>query len=217
MSKRCIMYFLVLGGLLSVLLINTAAGQSEFTRGKFSFGGGLGIFQGTGEWTDHRYAPGVKQFSRGFAAEVMVEYGFARWGGIAATFGGGDLGTGEWVDFSRSLGDNITASAQMYHFSLTFRPYLLYRARDILKMDFGVGGFFPSGNESFLFFAYDYTFLYDRFSMVSGIEYCHFVKPNLALAARIEFIYADGAVEYADGLTQNAIGFPMTIGIRFYP
>jgi hypothetical protein len=182
-----------------------------------SFGAGFGVFQPMGEWTDHVYAPGVKQFSQGITGEFFVEYQLGTWGGFAFSAGGAKLGTGDWVDYARLQGDDVRASAHMYHYSFIFRPYLWYRPEFIIKLDFGLGGFYPHGNESFSFFSYDYSFLQNRFAVVSGIEYCRFFNPTLALAVRIGFIYADSGVEFADGLTQNTWGFPLTVGIRFYP
>jgi hypothetical protein len=202
---------------ISLLLTTCVIGQTEKEHGKLSFGAGVGLFQPMGTWTDHLYAPGVKQFSRGFTAEFFAEYQLGCWGGVAITIGGAKLGTGEWTDYVRSQGDDITASAHMYHYSILFRPYLWYRQDHILKLDFGFGGFNPQGNESYMFFSYDYTFLQNKFAAVAGIEYCRFFSPTLALALRLGFIYADGGVAFADGLTQNTMGMPLTIGIRFYP
>lgn len=209
---------ILLSGLLMVLFWTTgAAGQAEQAHGKFSIGAGIGVFQPMGDWTDHRYAPGVDQFSRGFLGEGIIEYQFGTWGAAAAFFSGSSLGVGDWEDYAQSMGDDVTANAHMYHYGVLFRPYLLYRPAHIVKLDFGIGVFQAKGNESFLYFSYDYTFLQDKASLITGIEYSRFFNRNLAISVRVGFLFADGGVNFADGFTQNVMGLPVTVGIRFYP
>jgi len=224
---RYIYRMMLWGAAVMVLLAAVAAGQDVITeqadtpteqiRGRFSFGGNIGAFAPKGDWAEHRYGQGVKQFSRGLFIEGILEFEIAKWGGLAITFGGGGLGTGDWVDYAASQDDEVTASARMYLFGFLFRPYLLNRPNQILKLDVGGGSISPSGSESFNNISYDYDFLYSRFVFITGLEYCHFFKPQLAVALRVGLLYADGGVQYSDGLTHSIYGMPLTIGIRFYP
>lgn len=196
---------------------STAAARPERTHGKFSLGGGIGVFQPVGSWADHRYAPGINQFTRGFTAEAVLEYQLADWVGLGGVIGGGGLGTGEWVDYAASMGSDVTASAKMFYLAALVRLYLLNRPKYMLKLDLGGGTFGPTGQESYLYFTYDYNFLKSQGLALIGLEYCLFVKPKLALAGRASlFIAADG-VEYADGLKRTIYGLPITVGLRFYP
>jgi len=189
------------------------------SRGRFSFGANIGTFEPRGDWADHPYAKGVKQFSRGLFMEGIIEFEVAKWGGFALSFGGCGLGTSDWVDYAASQDDQITASARMYLFGVYFRPYLLNRPTGILKLDVGCGSLSPSGSENYndLHISYDYDFLKSGLVLITGFEYCHFFKPNLAVALRAGLLYADGAVEYADGPKHSIFGMPLTVGIRFYP
>lgn len=196
---------------------STAAARPERTHGKFSLGGGIGVFQPVGRWADHRYAPGINQFTRGFMFEGVLEYELADWVGLGGVIGGGPLGTGEWVDYAASRGDDVRASARMFYLAGLVRLYLLNRPKYMLKLDLGGGTFGPSGQENFLGFSYDYDFLKSRGLALLGLEYCLFVKPKLALTGRSCFLMATDGVEYADGLKNTIYGFPVTIGIRFYP
>ena len=205
------------GLIVAVFLAAGVAGQTEKPRGKFSIGAGAGIFQPLGGWADHRYAPGINQFTTGFALEFIVEYQLASWMGLAVTGGGGSLGTGEWVNYAQSLGDDITASAMMYDFSLLIRPYVLQRPAHVVKLDVGIGCFSPRGSETFQYFSYDYSFLKNGFAFVFGAEYCWFFKPKLALACHVGLTYTDCGVKYADDFSKAVMGMPLTIGIRFHP
>jgi hypothetical protein len=188
----------------------------ERLRGKFSLGAAGGIFLPVGSWADHRYAP-VKQFTGGFMIEFILEYQVGSWAAFAITGGGGGLGTDEWVNYAWSQNDEITSTARLYQFTFLFRPYVLQRPKHLLKLDFGVGIFAPYGNESFQYFSYEYTFLQDKMSFITGIEYCLFIKPKFALAARANLVYVGSGIKYADEYSQSVMGLPMTIGIRFYP
>jgi hypothetical protein len=180
-----------------------------------SFGIGAGYFFPFGDWTKHRFA-GVDQFGGGIAVDMDFEWRVVPRLGLAMNAGYVRLGVGEWEDYAAAQGDDVDASAQMLNFGILVKPYLWFNDRQSLKLDLGLGVFFPDGKETFDDITYDYDFLKTKLGVSIGLEFDHSFNRNVALQIKASCVLVPSGVEYADGLSYTITGAPITVGLRYY-
>lgn len=204
--------FLILGFVMSLMLTASVSAHTRTT----SLGLEVGYFFPVGDWKEHRYATGADQFRGSVAAGLDLEVRLFQSVGVAANIGYLRLGVGDWEKYAANRGDIVDASASMVHVGVLIKPYLWMDRYNVVKLRLGASLFFPSGQESFDRFTYEYDFLVTRLGYVAGIEFDRSLNRNTALALRISGIVVPSGVQYADGEKHSIVAFPITLGVRFH-
>ena len=192
------------------------AGIGPASAADVSFGVTAGYFQPVGDWAQHRYAPGVDQFSGGIALGADFEWRVIPRLGLAVNGEYVHLSTGEWEDYAGAQGDAVDASFQMAHYGILLKPYLWSKHGRALKLALGVNVFVPDGKETFEGLTYEYDFLKTKLGYILGVEWAYPVGGTADLALCASYVFAPNAVEYADGLSYTLGGAELTAGARFH-
>jgi hypothetical protein len=186
-------------------------------------GGGLGIgfcggyFLPEGEWTQHRYAPGVTQFGGGLQLALDLEFAIHRDWDMGFYFRFAGLDTGEWEWYVKQQGESIHSEAHMILFGCVMRPHIIVTPDQLTRIEFGLGLASIWGKEEYADLSYEYDFFGPAdFAYLVGVEHDWFLDENIALMARAGIIFMPTAVNYADGVNQSVHGFPFSLGIRFF-
>ena len=200
---------------LVLLLLGLASSPALARDFRMSFGVDVGYFVPVGNWTEHRYAPGVDQFQG--AGTVMVEFATALSSRIhvAPFFTSTRLGVGDWEKYARAQGDAVSASALMTSFGMAFRYYALRSDPSFFDFDLGITYFNLSGDESSAGYSYDYDFMKRGVGLLFGVGYMRRVSRDIALRASVRLIYDEDGVHYADGESRHVYGIPVTVGVRY--
>lgn len=187
--------------------------EADYPRFQALVGVDVGYLLPTGEWTRHPYAP-VDQFRGGITVGGDVELRPFESLGVAVVGSLSRLDTSDWEKYALLQGDDVNASAYIYHVIGVLRPYLTRDPPNLLKLEIGAGFFAGNGQESFGGEHYDYDFLVNQFTFVIGIQYDRFVGRRTALAFRLPLLVAPDGVQYASGQRHTVVAAPLTLGIR---
>jgi hypothetical protein len=174
----------------------------------------FGYFTTLGDWTQHRYAPGVDllQGSFTFGGELELRF-LGLHAGIFADYT--RLRTKEWEDYARSQGDDVSASASMANYGVRFKYYFASSSPTYANVSLGVGGYDLRGHESFGGRTYDYDFLAGGAGIVVGCGFKRELSPQVAVTAEARAIFVIEGMKYADGEVRDVIGAPLTIGLCY--
>lgn len=198
--------------ILLVGLFATEAGAGY----KGSVSAGAGYFFPNGKWTQHRYAPGVKQFGGRPQFTFDLEYRFNRKWSMALISQFNGLDTSEWEKYVQNQGEYVDAEAQMFTFGLELRPHVSVTSTNRTMLAFGFGITSLYGNERYGGYSYDYDFLTaGSVSLLAAVEHDWLFDKRFALVARVGIFYLPAGVNYADGESQSVVGYPLSAGIRF--
>jgi len=197
-----------------VLFTNIASGQNYDLSSFASFGFDGGYFLPLGEWKTHRYAEGVDHFQGNFKIGSELEIKSNKIGiGFIGSYSRFDLS--EWEEYAQLKGNIIDASASLYELGILFKYYALVQKINLASIDLGVNYLFLNGRETFASYSYNYDFLRSKFGFIMGIGFKHLLADNLALNFNIRGVFLLEGIKYADGLTYDMTGLPMTVGIRY--
>jgi hypothetical protein len=190
--------------------------QTEEYKPHSSIGLNVGYFFPQGEWNQNRIEPSVDQFRKGLSFEGDLEIIVWDWWAIAFSMGYTDLDVSDWEKHCASTDDTIKASARIFYFGMSIRPYLMGSSTFNVKGQLGLGYFFLSGKETSEIASGEYDFLKSQFGLTGGLEFCQYVNDYAALTLRISCYIIPAGVDYADGeKTNNIYGLPVTLGLRF--
>ncbi len=173
-----------------------------------------GYFQPNGDWSAHRYAQGVELFQGGPTVNAELELAYARVG-IALRAGYADFRTKEWEEYANARGDEVQASASLFHVGVMLKPYLKTSEPDVIKLELGVVYATPSGEERFDNRRFEYDFFNSGFGFIGGVGYDHYFNRTTALTVQAVALLVPGGVRYADGEEHVLRGVSLTLGIRY--
>ena len=197
-----------------VLFTNIASSQNSDLVSFTSIGFDGGYFLPLGEWKTHRYAAGVDQFQGDFKLGSELEFKSNKIGaGFIGSYSRFNLS--EWENYAQHKGDIIDASASLYELGILLKYYVFVQKSNLASIDMGLNYLFLNGRETFSSYAYEYDFLKSKFGFTIGIGFKHRLADNLALNFNMRGVFLFEGIKYADGLTYDMIGLPMTIGIRY--
>ena len=202
--------------LIALALLIPKAGSAQGVR-QYPFltlGINGGYFQPNGDWTAHRYAQGVNLFQGGPAVTGEFELSYARVG-IALRAGYVNFSTTEWEKYASARGDEIQASASLFHVGVLLRPYLKTSEPDVIKLELGALYAIPSGEERFNNRRFEYDFLNSGFGFTGGVGYDHYFNRTTALTAQAAGLIVPNGVRYADGEQHALRGLSLALGIRY--
>jgi hypothetical protein len=205
----CIKIFVIIF-LLSGLVFSQEGEEEIYT----SIGLDVGYFIPLGEWADHPFAEGVKQFKGSFKIGAELEFRlFSLPMGLFYHYS--KLDVSEWEDFANSQGSPIAASAYSSDFGIVFKIYVLKQKPSFLNLEIGGGYSSIQGRETFTEFSYDYTFLKPNACMIIGLNYRYMVAEKVLLTMGTRFFYLPEGVEYANRKTLDVTSLPVSLGVRF--
>ncbi|NUO78802.1 hypothetical protein HUU05_01895 [candidate division KSB1 bacterium] len=173
-----------------------------------------GYFQPNGDWTAHRYAQGLDLFQGGATVHGEFELVYARVG-IALRAGYANLSTTEWEEYASARGDEIQASASLFHVGVLLKPYLKTSEPDVIKLELGVLYALANGEEQFDNTRFEYDFFNSGFGFTGGVGYEHYFSRTTALTAQAITVLVLNGVRYADGEQHTLRGLSLVLGIRY--
>ncbi len=174
-----------------------------------------GYFYPVGLWNNHRFAPGVEQFTGGPSVGVTFEQKFTSTG-VGLNFTYTWLSTGQWKDYAAQLGQQVTGNGYFYHIDFLFTIYPWQRLSNLGKIELGLNYIKAGGKETYNGETYDYDFLNWGIGVIAGMEYDYFISDFTALAVKLRYLHAMGVIDYADGAYHWFTGFTFFVGLKLY-
>ena len=203
--------------ILLAIILSIAFASGTARGGSWSAALYGGYFMPTGGWTEHRYAPGVNQFGGGMNVGLDFEYQLGPKWSLAAVVQYAGLSTSDWENYVKDSGEYLDAQARLFNLALAVRPYIVSTRANKIKLEFGLGIAFLTGEESYQGLTYGYDFMVNgSFSLVAGVEHNWLFNEKGALVFRAGLLYAADGISYADGESLSPLGFPLSLGVRYW-
>jgi hypothetical protein len=201
--------------LLLLVAHDGAAQTAEPTAKVWTIGLAAGVRFPVGQWSEHPYAFGVRQFGTAWAASGELAYHTSDRFSIALVGGYGPLETGDWERYAAAHGDAVEATAWLGTIGLALRPCIWADPLNAVGLEFSGGILFSGGRESYGRHSYDYTFLPELAVMLGGgLEYERRLSDPVAVYARASFQISLADPAYGDGSGSMLQSIPLVAGIR---
>ena len=183
------------------------------TTFEFSAMGGVGYFQPLGDWTAHRYAPGVDQFQGRYTVfpELEVKINDI---GIGMLYSYTRLSSVEWEDYVRSQGGDLYASGSLGQLGGMVRYYPINTDRHEVDIEGGLVYVWLRGTEKYRGFEYDYDFLASGLGFLVGAGYSYSFNDRLALMVPVRLLWRPEGIRYPEGSTNDVFGVLLAPGLK---
>jgi hypothetical protein len=180
---------------------------------EFSLVGKLGYLQPLGEWTAHRYAPGVDQFQGSYtvAPEFEVKIGDI---GISVLYVYSSLSTAEWEDYVSGQGGGLSASGSLSQLGGVVKYYLIDTERNAVHIEGGLSYLFLNGNEQYRGFDYEYDFLKSGLGFLAGAGYEYAFNEQLSAVTPVRFLWRPEGIKYPEGKADDIFGLLLMVGLK---
>lgn len=192
------------------IMANACFGQDSI---EFSATGKVGYFLPLGEWTSHRYAPGINQFQGGYTVSPELEIKFSDIG-IGIFYSYTNLRTTEWEDFVNGQGETLFASGSLSQLGGVVQYYFVNTVRNSIYIEGGLSYVFLKGNEQFKGFDYEYDFLNSGLGFLAGTGYQYSFNNRLSILLTVRFLWRPEGIKYPEGKTYDIFGMFFLPGLK---
>ena len=180
---------------------------------EFSVIGRAGYFLPLGEWSSHRYAPGVNQFQGGYLVSPELELKFNDIG-IALWYSYASLRTTEWEDFVSGQGESLFASGSLSALGGAIQYYFIDTERNSVHIEGGLSYVYCKGNEQFKGFDYECDFLKSGMGFLGGAGYQYSFNERLSMLLPVRFLWRPEGIKYPEGKTYDIFGMYFLPGLK---
>jgi hypothetical protein len=180
---------------------------------KFSVAGEIGYFLPVGDWTTHRFAPGVNQFEGGYTVWPELELRINDIG-ISAFYSYTKLGAGDWEQFVGREGEDLFASGSLSQLGGAVRYYFVNTGRHFADLEGGLSYVFLNGSEKYRGYEYEYDFLQSGVGFLGGVGYQYAFNKRLSLVLPVRFLWKPEGIKYPEGKTYDVFGYFFLPGLK---
>jgi opacity protein-like surface antigen len=200
--------------LLAVGIFAIAAGPCFATDFiELSVLGKVGYSLPLGEWTSHRYAPGIDQFQGGYTVSPEVGIRFRDLGiSIMYTYSG--MSTKEWEDYVGGQGESLSASGSLSQLGGVIQYYFVRTDRSAAHIEGGLSYVFLRGDEQYRGFSYEYDFLKSGLGFLAGAGYQYAFNEQLSVVFPVRFLWRPEGIKYPEGKTYDIFGLLFMPGLK---
>lgn len=180
---------------------------------EFSLMGGIGYFHALGDWTTHRFAPGVDQFQGRYTLSPEFEVKINDIG-IGLFYSYTRLSAVDWEDYARSQGDDLYASGALGQLGGVVRYYPVNTERHAVNIEGGLSHVWLTGNEKYRGFDYEYDFVQSGLGFLMGAGYQYSFNERLSLTLPVRFLWKPEGIRYPEGNTYDVLGLLLMPGLK---
>lgn len=192
------------------VLVGASSGAASV---EISVTGTVGYFAPLGEWTSHRYAPGIDQFQGGYtvAPDIEIKIGDI---GFAFLYSYVSLRTSEWESYVGGQGEDLFASGSLSQWGGVLRYYFLDTERHSMHLEGGASHLSIKGNEQYKGFDYEYDFLNSGVAFLGGTAFRQALNDRLSVVLGARFLWRPEGIKYPEGKTHDVFGISVLPGLK---
>jgi len=180
---------------------------------EFSVLGKVGYSLPLGEWTSHRYAPGIDQFQGGYTVSPELEIKFGDLG-ISIMYTYSSMSTTEWEDYVGGQGENLFASGSLSQLGGVIQYYFVDTGRNAAHIEGGLSYIFLNGDEQYRGYDYKYDFLKSGLGFLAGAGYQYAFNERLSVVLPVRFLWRPEGIKYREGKTHDIFGLLFMPGLK---